>query len=279
MLRDLDVAGVVRIKKMKAFNLHSTDVHIKLTARNGLINLGPNQAKLYNGSYAGRTILDVRGKTPAFTLDERLQDIQIGPFLKDADIFDKYHGTGELGLKLTARGLTASDITRTLNGTLNVRLRDGKVEGVNLQKMINDARKAYDQARGKPVRASAQPTDETAFRRLNATVHVTNGLARNDDLILEGPTMRAGGQGTANLVQEQLDYRLQVTLAEDATRKGITVPVHISGAFAKPDYDVDWGAVLKQKVGEKVEKKKEEAKEKVEKKLEDRLKEKLKLRR
>jgi len=225
-LRDLWIDGIVSVKKMKAFNLHSTDIQLKIAAKNGLINLGPNQAKLYAGTYSGRTVLDARGKTPAFTFDEQLSGIQIGPFLKDAGVFDKYSGSGQLGIKLSARGLTAGDITRTLNGTVNVLLRDGKIEGVNLQKLINDARMVYEKARGKPVRASTQPSDETAFRRLSATVRVTNGMARNDDLKLEGPVLQAGGQGTADLVRERLDYRLQVTLTEDASRKGTTVPVH-----------------------------------------------------
>ena len=258
LLRALDVQGGVRIAKLKAVNLRSSDIVIKIAAKDGLISLGPNEAKLYGGRYAGRTILDARTSKPAFRFDEQLSKIQLGPFLKDAGVFDKYSGTAELGLKLAAQGADERAIKQTLNGVVNISARDGKIEGVNLQKMILEARRLYDQARGKPVRITAAATDETAFSRLSANVNVVNGVARNDDLILEGPVVRAGGQGTADLVRETLDYRLKVTLAEEASKKGSTVPIHIGGTFAKPEYNVDLGEVIKQQAEKAIEKKLEE---------------------
>jgi AsmA protein len=263
-LRTLDAQGKLRIGSLKAMGIRSSDIAIQLAAKGGLLTLGPNTAKLYGGTYAGRTTLDVRPAKPQLALDEQLNGVQLGPFLKDADIFDRFSGTGEVALKLSGQGLDAQQIKQTLNGTARVDLRDGKIEGVNLQKIVTEARRLYDSARGKSVSVAPAASDETAFKSLHASAKLTNGVARTDDLKLEGPVVRAEGGGSADLARETLDYRIQVTIAEAAERKGTTVPVRIGGSFAQPTYGVEFEAILKQEAERKLE-------ERLEKKLDQQL--------
>ena len=253
-LRSLDVNGKFRIQEMKALGLRSKDAHIQLNAKNGLIAFGPNQAKLYGGNYRGETVLDVRGKTPQVKMDEKLEQVQIGPLLKDMQLFDHYTGTGNIGLKLTAQGFDASQIKKSLNGTAALAFHDGKIEGVDLVKLIEQARALRDAARGKPVAVKTTESDATVFKSLTANVRVVNGIAQNDDLVLDGANLRATGRGTADLARETLDYRLKVTVAEGADRRGTTVPVIIAGTFANPSYNVDFGELLKQEAEKQIEK-------------------------
>lgn len=254
MLRSLDVKGKFRVQEMKALGLRSKDAQLQLNAKNGLIALGPNQAKLYGGSYRGETALDVRGKTPRLKLDENLEQVQIGPLLKDMRLFDNYTGTGNVGLKLTAQGFDAEQIKRSLNGTVAIAFRDGKIEGVDLIRLIEQARALRDAARGKPVSVKAKESDTTVFKSLTANVLVVNGVAQNNDLVLDGPNLRATGRGTADLARETLDYRLNATVAEGADRRGTTVPVIITGSFANPSFNVDFGALLKKEAEKQIEK-------------------------
>jgi len=253
-LRNLDVKGKFRIQQMKALGLHSKDAHIQLNAKNGIIIFGPNQAKLYGGSYRGETALDVRGKTPQLKMDEKLEQVQIGPLLKDMQLFDNYTGTGNIGLKLTARGFDANQIKKSMNGTAAIAFRDGKIEGVDLIKLIKQARALRDATRGKPVTVKAKESDATVFKSLTANVRVVNGVAQNNDLVLDGPNLRATGRGMADLVRENLDYRLKVTVAEGDKHRGTTVPVIISGTFTNPRYDVDFGELLKKEAEKQIEK-------------------------
>lgn len=258
LLRETNAEGTFRAGKLKAFGVRAEDMVLKVNARNGRIDLGPNQAKLYGGTYSGRTLIDASGRVPQFRMDEKLTGVQLGPLLKDAQVFDRYSGTGNVSLNLTAQGLDAKAITRTLSGTVTVAMRDGKIEGVNLQKIVQQARAALDAARGREVQAATEPSDETAFKSLTATARITKGVARNDDLKLDGPVVRATGSGTADLVKETLDYRLQVTVAEGADRQGTTVPVRVRGPFAGPSYSVDVSALLREQtkpLQQKLEKK------------------------
>ena len=185
-------------------------------------------------------------------------------------------------MNLTARGANTDAVIKTLTGKGTIAARNGKIKGVNLQQSVNDAKAKYDKLKGKSVDVKPKATDESLFSSLTATFNITNGVARNDDLRLQGANIRATGKGSANLINEKLDYRLFVTLAEEASRKGSTVPVDIGGTLTQPQYKVAWGEALKGQATKKLEAKKTQAKEEAKAKLEakkkkkkDSLKEKL----
>jgi AsmA protein len=253
-LRSLDAQGKFRIQELKAIGLHLQDAQIQLVAKNGLITVGPSQAKLYGGAYQGTSVLDVRGKTPQLKLDEKLQQVQVGPLLKDMQLFKRYSGTGNIDLKLTTQGLDVDQIKKNLNGTAGIALHDGKIDGVDLAKLIEQARALAGKAKGEPVTAKTTASDATVFKSLTANLRMTNGVAQNDDLALDGPNLRATGRGSVDLVRETLDYRLKVTVAGGAEQRGTTLPVTIGGSFTKPSYRVDLGEVLKQEAQKKFDK-------------------------
>jgi AsmA protein len=265
LLRSLDLQGKLGIQKLKAMNLRSTDVTIQVSAKNGLITLGPNKASLYNGSYAGRTALDVRGKTPLLTVDESVSGIELAPALKDALQFDKFTGVADLGAKVTAQGLDANRIMETLNGTASFTVQKGAVKGMDLRKMIDTVKTAQrDNLLQKLTELKPQPADETPFTQLSGTAQITNGVVQNNDLKVQSPDLvNVSGKGSANLPRQTLDYT--VTVGQ--------YPIIITGPFSSPKFRMDTSALLKSKVEEK----KTEVKEKVEQKLEQKLKDKLKL--
>lgn len=276
-LRDLRLDGHAAISKLKAFGLRSSQVDVRLKAQGGALTIGPNQAKLYGGRYDGQTVINARGKVPEYVIQEKLTGIDLGPFLKDAAIYDKLSGKGMLSLNLNAHGFDGSDITRTLSGNMTVDVRDGKIEGINLQQSINQARAQYAQLRGKPVPVLPDASDATVFTRLSGNAVLKNGVAINNDLKMDGANLRATGKGTVNLPAQSIKYRLHVTVAEEASRQGTTVPVDVTGSLAEPTYSVAWNEVLKDQVEKKIEQKKEEKKQELEDKLKEKLRKKYKL--
>jgi AsmA protein len=248
-LRALTVQGKFRILQLKAMNLHSSDALILVTADNGLITLGPNQAKLYSGNYAGRTTLDVRGKTPTLAIDESVSGVNLAPMLKDALQFEKFTGTANLSAKVTAQGLNANQIKQTLNG-------------VDLKKMVDTIEAAKrDKSYQKLVELSPQPGDETRFSQLGGTAQIKNGIVQNIDLKIQSPNLlNISGKGSADLPRETLDYTVTVG----------SYPIVIDGPFSKPRFKPDWNAILKGVLDER--------KTEVKEKLQEKLKEKFKLR-
>ena len=259
-LRALAVQGKFRILQLKAMNLHSSDALIQVTADNGLITLGPNQAKLYSGKYAGRTTLDVRGKTPTLSIDESVSGVELAPMLKDAMQFDKFTGTANLDAKVTAQGLDANQIKQTLNGTASFAVQNGSIKGVDLKKMTDTIKNAQrDNLLQKLTELKPQVADETRFTQLGGTAQIKNGIVQNNDLKIQSPDLlNIAGKGSADLPKETLNY----TVA--AGPYGVI----IHGPFAQLKFKPDLSAVAKGKVDEK----KSEIKEKLQEKFKDRFK-------
>jgi len=265
-LRALDVDGSLKIDQLKAYQLNSTDIVMKLVAKGGQIRVHPAQANMYQGSYNGDLNLDVRGKQPKIAMNEKLAGVQIGPLLKDMTGKDTLSGATRGSAVLTTSGQTPESLKKNLNGTLDFAFTDGAVKGFNLAAML---RKARAQLKGQPVPTEEGP-DQTDFSELTGTATVTNGVISNRDLMAKSPLLRVEGTGDVDLPAESLDYLLTAKIVgslegqggkELDDLKGVSVPVQISGTFAAPKYQVRLDKVLKDTTEKKV-------KEKIEKKLE-----------
>lgn len=273
-LRALNADGSFRIGKFKAFSINSSDVVLKLKAKDGLMQFGPTQAKLYGGSYNGNIGYDARTNNPLLTMNEELKGVQLGAFLKDTQNFDKFVGVGNVSLKTSARGMNAQAITASLNGNAAFFVQDGVLKGIDVRKM---GKQIEDTAKTRRIEGLAdiapQAGDETKFQALRASMQIKDGVAHNEDLDLQGAGLKVSGKGNANLVTSTVDYV--------ANLNGF--PLKISGPFAQLKYRPDWGAILKsqldprieqekQKLRERQDKLEEDTKQKLNKKLQDYLK-------
>ncbi|MBK8163871.1 MAG: AsmA family protein [Gammaproteobacteria bacterium] len=293
-LRALDIDGRLAAGQLRISGLSLSDLSLAVRAKDGLIALAPLKANLYGGRYAGNIRLDARGAVPAFALNESLTGIQAGPLLKDLLDNETFSGNADFALEATASGDTEDALLRSLDGTARFKLRDGAVKGFNTAQMIREAKAKLE---GRPAPPAA--ANQTDFSELGASVRVGGGIARNDDLSASSPYLRIGGSGQADLIKQEIDYRLRVRLVDTEIGqggeqlgdvKGIEIPIRISGAFAGPSIGLDSAVisdVLKQKAKaavkqavdaskgkaqEKLEQKKQELKKDVEDKLKDKLK-------
>lgn len=274
-LRQLNVNGKFDVGKMKAFGIRSTKIGIPVKARGGMITVGPSKARLYKGRYASFFQMDVRKGAPRYLINEKLTGVQVGPLLKDADVFDKFSGRGNASAKLTARGLDADDILNTLNGTAAFRLKNGRIKGLNLHKMVQDAKDAYAKSQGKAVKVKAQVNEEMEYAHTSGTLKIKSGVANNQDLKLTGPYIRVTGKGTANLPRQRLNYRMQVTISEDRKKGGTTVPVRVYGKLTDPTFSIEWQKILEQEVKKRVKKEEQKIKKDIEKQLQDEIRKRL----
>ena len=279
-LRGLDIAGTFNAGEVKVSNLKLNDIAAKLDAKKGVIKLAPVSAKLYGGGYAGNVVLDATRDTPRLSLNESLTGVQLSPLLKDLQGEDPISGTANLKAKVTAVGIDADSIMRTLNGDASFTFLDGALKGVNIGKMIRDAKAKI---RGGSPSAASEP-NRTDFAEITGTANIKDGVVSNPDLAAKSPLLRLSGKGTASLPTQGLDYRAQATVV--ATSKGqggkelddlagVPIPVHITGTFAEPKYALDLEALAqelaKTKAKELVETQKAKVKEKVEAKIKKKL--------
>ncbi|NIR32192.1 MAG: AsmA family protein [Gammaproteobacteria bacterium] len=275
-LRALDIDGRMRLGQLKVSNLTSRDIQVTVNAKNGLIKVSPIQAALYDGTYTGDVVLDARSDTPRISMNETLSGVQAEPLLADLQGKALLSGRADASAKLNARGLGPAQFKRTLNGDIAFSFADGALKGINIGRILRDVEARL---KGQALPAGEGPV-ETDFTELSGTIQIKDGVATNRDLSAKSPLLRISGQGTANLVEETVDYRLTTTLAATAEGQsgaeaselaGIPVPIRVSGSWRNPTIRPDLEAVAKAKAKEEVDKRKEEVAEKIEKKIEKEL--------
>lgn len=256
-LRALNLDGSARLKKLKVSNLTTTDIDVTTSAHKGLIKLDPVNAKLYGGAYKGHIELDARGNEPAFSFDERLSDLQAGPFLQDLIDTDFVSGTANAAIKITTHGSSIDDLRKTLSGSMTFSAVDGRIDGYNLLDSIQEDYARFTNTFVK----DAGELDQTVFSKFAGTVNVKNGLASTRDLQLVSPQLDAATKGTADLVTEKLDLTLEITPKKELAKllkvlEGRPIPYYIKGTFSEPQFKNGLRDLLKQMGQEALDKEK-----------------------
>jgi len=271
-LRALNLEGNFRLDKLKITGARSSDISLRVHAKEGLITLNPIKANLYKGHYKGNITLDVRKDTPKFSFNEALNGVNVGPLLKDTLGKELVSGTANASAQLTATGAELDVIKKTLNGKAKFSFKDGAVKGVNIGQMIREANARLNK---KP--APPKTTNETDFAEMSGSVTVTNGIVRNNDLVMKSPLLRIHGKGSVDLPREKIKYLVNTSIVKSnkgqsgkelANLKSLTIPIKVTGTFDKPKYSLDLGPVIQAKAKEAVEKKKKQIKKKIDKKIE-----------
>ncbi len=288
MLRSLDVQGTLTVAELSAAGLHSKDAHMELQGRGGRLRLHPLGAQLYGGVYRGDVRADFTKARPQLAMDEALDKVQIGPLLADLQGKPLLEGTANLSAKLTAQGIDAPTLTRSLNGEARFSIDHGALHGINIAQLI---REGMAKVKGQSA-PKAQAPRKTDFTALSGSAQVRNGVAHNRDLSAKSPLLRVDGRGTVDLVKENIDYVADVAVVKSLEGqggagmeqlKGLTIPLQIKGPLSGPNIQLDVDRVLKTKAKQELHKKEGELKQRLnqekgkrsqelERKLQDKLK-------
>ena len=281
VIKSLDIDGKLAAGKLIVSNLTSEQITLGIKAKNGQLDIDNSIGRFYQGSFNGKSTLNVNGKTPKLTVNANLKDLQAEPLLKDLADFEKLAGQGKFNMAVNANGNSVDALKQTLNGNLDFRFENGAVKGVNLAKIIRETKAKFE---GKSVPPSNEPL-QTDFSELSGSAKITNGVVNNQDLLAKSPYLRVNGAGTVDLPKEALNYTVETTIVasekgqggeELKELQGLNIPIKVSGTFAQPTYTVDWGKVLLSTQKAKIDKKVDEEKEKLQQKLQDKLGDKLK---
>jgi AsmA protein len=280
-LKGINAKGRLQVGALEVRGLKLAEVNAQLNAANGRVAVAPHSAKLYEGSISGELAVDANKNQ--VTLKEQLQNVSIGPILRDFADQDRLEGRGNVALDITTAGATVNAMKRALNGTTKVQLRDGAVKGINIGEILRKARSALggSQQQAAAAENAGGKTQQTDFTEMSASFTIKNGIAHNEDLDAKAPAFRIGGAGDINIPDSTLDYLVKVSIVatsqgqggkERDNLAGLSVPVKLTGSFDDLKYQVDMrgmaGEAAKSQVGEKVK----QEREKIEQRIGDKLK-------
>lgn len=283
-IKNLDLDGRITADKLTVANLKIDKAELAVTAHDGVLNIQPLGANLYDGSLRMQGKVNASSKRPSYVIHGNLDGLQFGPLLKDFAGSDKLNGLANLKLDLTTAGNTVEAMKKSLNGTVSFEFQDGSFTGFNLARLLEVARTNFLGKQAKP-----ETSGETPFSRFAASFTVDDGVLGGKNLTLNTKALKADGSGSYNIVSDTLQYLVNVVVPKGTTDikglkelEGVTVPIKLTGNLLTPNYSIDMAGAIKgvaqqklqeerakveEKVQDKVEEKKKELNEKVQKKL------------
>ena len=260
-LKGLDVQGQVAIGELRVLDLVSNEVLVRVDAGADRIEVSPLNAQVLGGKLENRLVYDIAGAVPAVEIDTATERLDLGQLLRTLQVTDRFDGLGAVKAALTSRGLDADAAVANLNGSIDIRMSDGAIRGVDIQKTLIKTESAISSLVGKDLGLSTDLGDKTEFSEFSGKIKVTDGIMAIRDIDLKAPAIRVGGGGTVDLVKQQLDMKLDVSVvgsfegqggATVDKLKGQTIPMKISGPLSDPSILPDVSKILKGEVEKKL---------------------------
>lgn len=236
--------GTFRIGTLQLTDITLTQVSGRCQFRGGQLDIHPFTAKLFNGTVEGAIAGDFSQAAPLVSVDARLAKVDANQLLSAATPAKQVMlGTLGANAKLSFRSGEPAALTRSLNGVLDFKLENGRINGVNLLNEI-----------AKVARFLGYARQETAFTNvvlLGGTLDLKDGIASTNNLAMELDGAKLGSAGTIDLNAQKLALRMTATLSKElSSRVGgtqvggfmvtamaneasqLVVPVHVSGPMS-----------------------------------------------
>ena len=259
------VNGTLKVGKLVVRGLKADEVGATVKLDKGKLEITSLTAGLYGGKLAGAVTVDAaQGNQLASKMS--LAGIAIEPFLMDLAKRNVLSGTGSLALDLKTVGANAYAMKAGLGGTMQLRLRDGAVKGINLTQTLRELKAAF-KPESQDETVPADTSKQTEFSEMEADLAFAKGVASVKRLNVVSPLLRVtqGEPATIDFVKSELDLVARARVVNPAADpegkelidlKDVTIPVRIQGPFDKPSYTLLWkdavGAILKRSLENKL---------------------------
>ena len=263
---DLDIKSVIADK------IKTENWLMKLTLKNGVLDVSQLSADLYQGKLLASAQLDGRKPVASYRFDKKISGIQVRPLLTDAAEVDMLAGTTNFEVAGSGSSLIPDNIKRNLNAKGQFEIADGSLYGVNIPQMLRDAKAKL----AGNLNATSGGEKKTDFTSLTGSFIMAKGVVTNPDLNMASPLIRLQGKGNVNLLSEAIDYALKTSVvgslegqgsAEKDELYGVEIPFAISGTISEPKFALDTAALFDAKLKKEAEKATDDLKDKLFKKL------------
>lgn len=246
--------------------IEAKDLKVAAAVKGPQARLQTFSVNLFGGRIEAHGGITTGSPAPPFDGKVAIQGIQLGP-LMEAVGTDKVAVSGTVALNLAVRGAGFSmpDLTHALEGPGRIRIKDGKIEGINLLKEAFALLKA--------VGVKQDTANATVFSTIESDLSIKRGIITVERLLMDSHDFQATAAGTVGFDQT-LNLKANLNLSEALSKriagvspvarfaaKGgrMTVPLLITGTAQAPSYALDTKA-MGTRVQEQVQ---ERAKEKL----------------
>ncbi len=243
VLRSAKIEGLVTFSEIVAFRSYFRNIYLKISAADGILKIKPFRMNLYNGSLLANATVNLRKKIPVTSIKFSMEKILIGQMLKQILGLDIITGIFDMKADFRMNGITAEKIISSLNGSGRILIKDGALIGIDLPGMIQNIKAAFGIGKAKKIER------KTLFSEIRSEFTILNGTIYTKNTYLISPKLRVSTSGSASLVKETLDLRINPEYIE--SERSIAVPIIVSGTFRSPKFYPDLKEIIKKTVIEK----------------------------
>jgi len=234
-LRKMVLDGKIKVGSLKASNISIQDFVAHVVGKNGVFDLDPLALNLYQGSVASKARLDVRKNDPKTSVTMDIKGVQAGPLLKDAIQKEMIEGALEAAITLGITGDSPEMVKKSLKGKGELKFTDGAIVGIDIANTVRNAGSSLG------LTEKTQEKPRTDFAELKIPFTAGKGVVTIKGGGLMSPLLRVKADGNANLIKEDLDFRVEPKIVatlkgqgDTKERSGLMVPLLITGPFASP---------------------------------------------
>lgn len=261
LLTKMTGGGTVTVGAIQYDNLLLNNTHATVTLDHGLIKMNPVTADVYGGKETGAITIDMRPAQPVYAVNLKTDKVDANKLISSvSDLKQTLYGLLASNVNASFSSTSAESIARSLNGTLNLNLTNGKLMNVDLLHELSTV--------GKFVGSNfAAPKGFTNVAQLTGDFDVKNGVAQTNNLkaVIDGGTLAA--TGLVNLADQSLNLHMTAVLEKAlsqqvggtqvggfmntalANNQGeLVLPVIVTGTFQHPQVTPDVQKVAQMKL-------------------------------
>lgn len=131
-LATLAAEGEVTCHTLRQDRFVAAELSAEIDGENGIFELEPVSAIVFEGQASGRIEVDLSSGTPEFRLENRLSEFDVGAFMTILELDQATAGKMEFELVLTAQGRTWQEFRKSAAGMLNLSAGKLTIDGYDL---------------------------------------------------------------------------------------------------------------------------------------------------
>ena len=181
---------VMNIFKKACYDCHSNEIIVdKLNA------------EAYDGKLTSSFKIKKIDNEYNIALKQKIDNLQLQKIFLNLLNISAINGKGTLNVNVTANNVKSYyDIHNKINGTIFINANQGSFDGIDFDLFV------------KPTKLTDLSHKRiTLFKTLNAQFNFKNGISENGWLQFSSPNVIASGNGIVNLVNSEIDYKLNIS--------------------------------------------------------------------
>jgi AsmA protein len=196
---DLDLRVSARRISLGTAALGRTAIAANL--RDGRLTVTIGESQAFGGVLTGSMAI---GKVPTGSeVKSQLQftNVDLESCLGDLFGIRRLEGKGTLTFSIEASGDSVLAFTHTLNGSAALSAQQGALVGYNVEQLLR-------RLESRPLAGRSEfRTGRTPFDKLNVSVKLSHGMAKVEEVRLDGSAIRLGIVGSASIPERDLDLK------------------------------------------------------------------------